>query len=443
MPHLPFWEHLFLYFIFSQLMPILIRETIPIVEDIEMNETIEMNEIKTSDLKPGQIFSAPVYTLGKNLLVAPMVPLRQKDIDVLLSWDIDVVRTEGEIVDADEMEELVEELPVNDIFPSISSSSYSSPARRKVQKFSISDVEQNSSTYRSYKSLIDRLNSVFSGIKSGIDVEMRAIDNISTQLLQDLRDHTDSFISYILGGEVTKYELAKSSVNTGIISALISQELKLQNHKIHNIVAGALIHDVGMLRLSKGITEKKGGLSDAELEQIKSHPLHTSKIVSKELFGPNEVNLIALQHHERWDGKGYPNSLLGPAIDIGARIVSVADAFEAMVSKKSYRNSMGGYQAIKNLLADNARRFDPAVISAFTKIMGIYPIGSIVRLNNSAVARVLSVHTSAPLRPVVQMLMDEKGHVISSANSTTIDLLAEKTLFIKEAIDPAEYSTDE
>ncbi|MDR3019425.1 MAG: HD-GYP domain-containing protein [Treponema sp.] len=408
-----------------------------------MNETIEMNEIKTSDLKPGQIFSAPVYTLGKNLLVAPMVPLRQKDIDVLLSWDIDVVRTEGEIVDADEMEELVEELPVNDIFPSISSSSYSSPARRKVQKFSISDVEQNSSTYRSYKSLIDRLNSVFSGIKSGIDVEMRAIDNISTQLLQDLRDHTDSFISYILGGEVTKYELAKSSVNTGIISALISQELKLQNHKIHNIVAGALIHDVGMLRLSKGITEKKGGLSDAELEQIKSHPLHTSKIVSKELFGPNEVNLIALQHHERWDGKGYPNSLLGPAIDIGARIVSVADAFEAMVSKKSYRNSMGGYQAIKNLLADNARRFDPAVISAFTKIMGIYPIGSIVRLNNSAVARVLSVHTSAPLRPVVQMLMDEKGHVISSANSTTIDLLAEKTLFIKEAIDPAEYSTDE
>jgi HD-GYP domain-containing protein (c-di-GMP phosphodiesterase class II) len=421
-------------------MPILIRETIPI-EDIEMNETIEMNEIKTSDLKPGQLFSAPVYTLGKNLLVAPMVPLRQKDIDVLLSWDIEVVRTEGHIVDADEMEELVEELPVDDIFPSVSS--VSSSGKKKVLKFSISDVEQNSGTYRSYKSLIDRLNSVFSGIKSGIDVEMRAIDNISTQLLQDLRDHTDSFISYILGGEVTKYELAKSSVNTGIISALISQELKLQNHKIHNIVAGALLHDVGMLRLSKGITEKKGGLSEAELEQIKSHPLHTSKIVSKELFGPNEVNLIALQHHERWDGKGYPNNLLGPAIDIGARIVSVADAFEAMVSKKSYRNSMGGYQAIKNLLADNARRFDPAVISAFTKIMGIYPIGSIVRLNNSAVARVVSVHTGAPMRPVVQMLMDERGNVISSSNSTTIDLLAEKTLFIKEAIDPAEYSSNE
>jgi len=120
--------------------------------------------------------------------------------------------------------------------------------------------------------------------------------------------------------------------------------------------------------------------------------------------------------------------------------VSVADAFEAMVSKKSYRNSLVGYQAIKNLLADNSRRFDPAVIKAFTKIMGIYPIGSIVRLNNGSVARITSVHIEAPLRPVVQMLMDENGHTINSRNLTSIDLLEEKKLFIKEAIDPEEFN---
>jgi HD-GYP domain-containing protein (c-di-GMP phosphodiesterase class II) len=195
-----------------------------------------------------------------------------------------------------------------------------------------------------------------------------------------------------------------------------------------------------MLRLSKGITEKKGGLSDAELEQIKSHPTHTSKIITKELYGPREVNLIALQHHERWDGQGYPDKISGQTIDIGARIVSVADAFEAMVSKKSYRNSMLGYQAIKNLMADNARRFDPAVIIAFTKIMGIYPIGSIVRLNNSSIARVINVHTDAPMRPSVQLLMDENGNIFGSRDVKTINLLEERTLFIKEAIDPAEFS---
>jgi len=413
-----------------------------------------MNLVSTSELRPGHVFSSPVYTEGDYLLVTAMVPLRQRDIDVLITWGIDYVRTKGTIVDiqtiADKAEgeneaakalkalerELAKAMVADDIPDEIDL-----PANTKKAsiKFSISDVRHNSGPYRAYKNIIEKLNSLFNTLKTGHDIEMRAIDGISDKLLEDLRDNPDKFVGFILGGEVSGNELAKSSVNSAILSAMIAQELKLPPHKIHNIVSGALLHDVGMLRLSKGITEKKGGLSDAELEQIKSHPLHSSKIVTKELFGPSEVNLIALHHHERWDGKGYPDKLMGTAIDIGARIVSLADAFEAMVSKKSYRNSMVGYQAIKNLLADNQRRFDPSVISAFTKIMGIYPIGSIVRLNDSSIARVVNVHTDAPMRPVVQMLTDDKGNVLSVGKVTTINLLEERTLFIKEAIDPAEY----
>jgi len=400
-----------------------------------------MGFFNTSDLKPGQIFSEPVYSDGKNLLVPAMFPLRQKDIDLLLSWGIDTVQTDGYIVEDEaafeaEAEEILEPEPEPEPEPEEENIIES---KKGSINFSISDVQQNSSSYRAYKNIIEKLNSVFTNLKSGNDVEMRAIDNICVQLLQDLRDYPDSFVGFILGGEVMGHELAKSSVNTAILSALIAQELHLPNHKINNVIAGALLHDVGMLRLSKGITEKKGGLSDAEHEQIKSHPLHTSKIITKELFGPHEVNLIALQHHERWDGQGYPDHLVGSAIDIGARIVSAADAFEAMVSKKSYRNPIVGYQAIKNMLADNSRRFDPAVIMAFTKIMGIYPIGSIVRLNNGSVARVVSVHINAPLRPVVLMLMDENGKSVSFRNAQTIDLLEVKTLFIKEAIDPSDF----
>jgi len=385
-----------------------------------------MNRINTSKLIPGQIFSAPVYSEGKNLLVPAHAPLRQRDIDLLADWGIDAVTTEGEIIGMEEAK-----MPVDD---------YHVMQPNEPIKFSISDVQQNTGPYRAYKSLIEKLAATFTSIKSGVYVEMRSISNISVQLLQDMRDHPNSFIDYILGGEVAGHELAKSSVNTAILSALTAQEMKLPNHKINNIVAGALLHDVGMIRLSKGITEKKGGLSEAELEQIRSHPMHTSKIVTKELFGPHEVNLIALQHHERWDGKGYPDHILGPAIDIGARIVSVADAFEAMVSKKSYRNSIGGYQAVKNLLSDNGRRFDPAVIMAFTKIMGIYPIGSIVRLNDNSVARVVTVHSNAPMRPMVQLLINNYGKVLKSGERPTIDLLNEKTLFIKKAINPEEFS---
>jgi HD-GYP domain-containing protein (c-di-GMP phosphodiesterase class II) len=393
-----------------------------------------MKTINTVDLRPGQVFTASVYSEGSNVLVPANVPVRQKDIDLLFTWGIDTVTTEGNLVgDSDDSEE-AELLPLLPVEEPVQ------PVIRGPIKFSINDVKKNSGPYRAYKTLIEKLNSAFSGIKSGADVDMRVIDNIGTELLHDLRDNPNSFIDYILGGEVMGHELAKSSVNTAILSALTAQEMRLPNHKIHNIVSGALLHDIGMLRLSRGITEKKGGLSDAELEQIKSHPIHTSKIVTKELFGPHEVNLIALQHHERWDGKGYPDHLAGTAIDLGARIVSVADAFEAMVSKKSYRNSLVGYQAVKNLLADNARRFDPDVIMAFTRIMGIYPIGSILRLNDKSVARVVSVNTNAPLRPVIQMLVDKNGEIFKSEEGAAINLLYDETLYIKNAINPEDVS---
>ena len=376
-----------------------------------------MNRISINVLRPGQIFSEPVYSEGENLLAPANVPLRQREIDFLNSCGIEFVSTKGIITD--EPEPLEGELP----------------AKKGQIKFSISDVKDNTGPYRIYKGLIEKLAVLFANIKIKTEVEMRAVDNITLYLLQVLREHHDNYIDYILGGEVSGQELAKSSVNTAILSALTAQELKLSHYKIHNIVTGALLHDIGMLRLPTAITEKKGGLSEAELEQIKSHPLHTSRIVTKELHGSNEVNLIALQHHERWDGNGYPNKLMGAMIDMGARIVSVADAFEAMVSKKSYRESMSGYLAVKNLLADNARRFDPAVIKAFTRIMGIYPIGSIVHLNDGSVARVTSVNTNAPLRPVIQMLMDKNGKMLPGKKSETINLLNVKTLFIKKAVE--------
>jgi hypothetical protein len=101
---------------------------------------------------------------------------------------------------------------------------------------------------------------------------------------------------------------------------------------------------------------------------------------------------------------------------------------------------MVGYQAMKNLMADNSRRFDPAVISAFTRVMGIYPIGSIIMLNNGMLARVIDAHGNAPLRPKLQMLTDEHGVVLKPNEGEIIDLLIVKNLFIKNAIDPKELA---
>ena len=402
-----------------------------------------MKKVAIKDITEGAVFSAPVYIEGNNLFVPAGVAVRKKDIARLKSWGIEFVETDGNPINASSgVSEDVQNVQ------SAQKSAQEAPAAKEKQKkgpapeassvVSLPEIQENKGAYRSYLDLIERLNEVCNNIGGGIAVEARSIDNITGRVLQAVREQRNSFIGFILGGEIKGYEMPKSLVNTAILSALIALELKLPNHKVMQIVTGALLHDVGMLRMPKEIVEKKGGLSAAELQRIQSHPLYTYKIVNKELLYPEDVGLIVLQHHELWDGEGYPRHLSGTTIDIGARIVSVADAFEAMVSQKPYRNSMMGYQAMKNLLSDNLRRFDPDVIKAFIQTMGIYPIGSIILLNNGALARVVNVQGTAPLRPTIKILIDEFGAVFKNDEGEEIDLLIEKSLFIAKAIDPKE-----
>ncbi|MDR0624674.1 MAG: HD-GYP domain-containing protein [Treponema sp.] len=420
-----------------------------------------MKKIPVKTLQPGLTFSEPVYIEGNNLLVPAGVAIRKKDLERLDTWGIETVETDGNAVTVASDPKQKTAAPPAASSPQTGSSSAAGPVnsgedpgrtpavrnqdsqgavKKKANMLSLIEVQENTGAYRSYIDLIERLDGVFNNIASGISVEVRAIDDITSRLLQAVRDQRDSIIGYILGGEVAGHEVAKNSVNAAILSALIAQELKLPNHKVMQIITGALLHDVGMFRLPKEILDKRGGLSEAELQRMQAHPLYTHKIVSKELLYPEEVGLITIQHHERWDGEGYPRRISGAAIDIGARIVSVADAFEAMVSQKPYRNSMMGYQAMKNLLSDKSRRFDPDVLKAFIKTMGIYPIGSIILLNNGALARVTEVHGDAPLRPKVRVLVNEFGKVFKQDEGDIIDLLAEKSLFIAKAVDPKELA---
>jgi HD-GYP domain-containing protein (c-di-GMP phosphodiesterase class II) len=370
-----------------------------------------MKEINVSTLKPGMVFSAPVYIEGDNLLVPAGIAIRKKDIDQLVSWGYDTVSTEDD------------------------------PQPGEPNALSLADVQGNKGAYRRYVELIEKLDAVFDNIASGVPVESRSVDDLAGRLLQAIWEEHNHIVGFILGGEVTGHVLAKSSVNTAILSALIAAELKLFHHKVMQIVTGALLHDVGMLRLPPEVTNKSGGLSGKELQLIQTHPLLSYRIVTKELSFHDEVGTVVLQHHERWDGEGYPRHVSGGAIDMGARVVSVADAFEAMVSEKPYRNSMMGYQAMKNLLSDNSRHFDPEVLKTFYKIMGIYPIGSMIMLNNGAVARVTEVRGDAPLRPKIRILIDETGKLFKNDTGQIIDLLADKSLFIVRALDPREVST--
>jgi HD-GYP domain-containing protein (c-di-GMP phosphodiesterase class II) len=385
-----------------------------------------MKKIQLEQIKAGMRFTSDVFLDEQNLFVPSGVPVKQKDIDQLSKWGITHVLTDGDLLRSDA--------------PAKAQTKGAAEGKTILR---LPAVQENKEFYRLYKDMIERLDSVFNQIKANEEPNLKNIDLIVQSILGAVRDHQEEIIGFVLGGDVQGFASAKSSINSAILAAVVGSCMKLPGHKLMQLTLGAVLHDVGMLRVPEAIVQKRGNLSEEESQKIKAHPLYSYRIIAKELNYPEDVGMIGLQHHERWDGEGYPRRYSGGNIDLGARIVSVADAFEAMVSHKPYRNSMIGYAAMKNLLSDNSRRFDPEVLRSFIKSMGIYPIGSIVLLNNAAIARVIDVHPEAPLRPKLRVLIDEYGKQYGGGEGDIIDLLNEKSLFIARAIDPKEFEKGE
>ncbi|MCL2601856.1 MAG: HD-GYP domain-containing protein [Treponema sp.] len=378
-----------------------------------------MKKIAVKDIQEGTVFSEPVYIEGKNLFATAGEAVRKKDLLRLHSWGVTEVETEG-----------------HPVAFSAQAAEFLSDEGRAAQNGASGTTSPEAR--RNYLDWIERIDIICSSISKCEPVQARAVNDIASQIMLAVKESENAFVSFVLGGGIQSHHFAKSLINTTILAALIAMKMKLSANKIMSIVTAGLLHDVGMLRLPDSLVHKKGSLSTTERLRIHSHTLLTYTIVMKELVYPADIGLIVLQHHERWDGEGYPRRLSGKAIDIGARIVAVADAFEAMISHKAYRNPIMGYQAMKNLLADNLRHFDPDVIKAFIQTMGIYPIGSLVLLNNGAMALVVNVQKTAPLRPKVKILVDESGAVFKNNQGKEIDLLAEKNIFIAKALDPKE-----
>ncbi len=427
-----------------------------------------MKKVFRSEIEEGMRFSAPVFfDDGQNMLIHKGVPVKQRELNALDRWNIPYVLTAGVVLskdfvaedketeaeELDDMEEIDEAEGLDDVVeestPSRPSKSSRPPVKESAgldelqytseQILKLPEVLENQGLYKTYRDLIQNLDSVFSDIHNQKEIRTRSIDRIVSELLTLLQTERSGIVGFILGGEVREMELAKSSINTAILSIIIGEHLGLPRHRLLQVATGALLHDVGMLKVSDTILGKEGKLDDTEMQTMRSHTSYGYKLIVNELLYADEVGKAAAQHHERWDGDGYPGRLTATNIDIGARIISVADAFEAMVSPKSWRDSMVGYQAMKNLLSDNARRFDPDIIKAMIQSMGIYPVGSIVLMNNSSIARVIESHHEAPLRPIIRILIDEFAKPYTQNEGDLVDLIENRNFFIVRAIDPAEY----
>src|SRR5580700_3718406 len=171
--------------------------------------------------------------------------------------------------------------------------------------------------------------------------------------LLDLRD---------LGTGVHSTRLAEWAVRVG-------RKLGIEEIDLHQLEVAALLHDIGKIGIPDSILKKEGKLTDEERALMNKHP-ESSWSVLRLFPGLDKASLYALHHHESCDGKGYPGGLKGDEIPIGSRIVSVIDAYDAMISNRCYRKGIPHEEAVRRLSAGSGIQFDPLVVQAFVDIAG-------------------------------------------------------------------------
>ncbi|MBW8886285.1 MAG: HD domain-containing protein [Fibrobacteres bacterium] len=189
------------------------------------------------------------------------------------------------------------------------------------------------------------------------------------------------------------------------------------------IAQGALLADVGMMLVPERIRLKRGKLSEGEIFEVRKHPMLGMTLL-EHVHGLSEAALlIPYQHHERMGGGGYPDKRAGAAVSRFSRIVSIADVFTALISPRTYRDSMLPYQAMVSLLTlGGAGQLDGDHIKQFLKTMSMFPLGSLVRLSSGRVAKVVAPNPMEFTKPMVSLLTDESGASLPRAAIAQIDL---------------------
>ena len=218
------------------------------------------------------------------------------------------------------------------------------------------------------------------------------------------------------------------SINVAILAALIGSKIGYKGQTLRNLTVGAIFHDIGKSSIPLKILNKPSGLTKEEFEVIKSHPVLGEEML-KFSGVPSEALSIVRHHHERWNGKGYPDGLRQRAININAQIVAVADVFDALVADRPYRKGLPPYHALEIIIAGSGKDFNEDIVKKFRQCLILYPPCSIITLNTGEVGTVIAIHQNYPSRPLVKILFDKNGNYID--NEQICDLLEDLTRFVQ------------
>lgn len=294
-------------------------------------------------------------------------------------------------------------------------------------------------------SLVDDVNKIFEQVSDGGSLNVIRLKKSVEPVVESMSRNPDACIWLARLKQHDRYAY-QHSLSASIWAVALGRQLGLPRHDLRSLAIGCMLMDVGKLRVDSSLLQAPRTLTDEEEEAMRGHVTQGVQIARESGIMNQDVLDIVAHHHERFDGSGYPQGLVGDEIPSMARIAAIVDTYDAVTSDRNYAPAISPSDAIKMLYTARNIDFQAELVEVFIQAVGIYPAGTIVELNSGQVGVVVSEYRTRRLKPKVMVVLDARKYPLLQPRmidlSESTDESGSAELAIKKALEPGAYDID-